>query len=309
MSACDSDDSGDSGWLLETDGCTLAEAACPIINLAHYGYAATSQISGRNNSSSSSSGGGGGGVGQRANALLDTISTIEDLCDSGDELLPSLTSTGGNCTADSIGYVGSNSVDSGYKSACPTPDPATHADAVYAPSPSSSQSKKYPTATDESNGDVSSASSAGDIDHLASLRQSLLNVISRYDAAFVSADCERAVRPRSSSAHSRARTAADRESCASSTPATQTQAGVQQLPASPVIPTRCRRASRRGSFRLSHRPAPCDNNNTTGSCATLPVAAAAATAAAASTTAQSLNSQGKNSTKKSGKLHLNIANN
>ena len=61
--------------------------------------------------------------GPRMNPLLETISTIED--DSGDESGPPhrLDAT---CPVDldkdSIGYAGSNSIDSGYKSSCPTPD-------------------------------------------------------------------------------------------------------------------------------------------------------------------------------------------
>ncbi|XP_071530218.1 uncharacterized protein [Panulirus ornatus] len=71
------------------------------------------------------------------NPLLDTISTIGDAdSDEADLLPPAPPPSASSCwgprlhpDADVVGYAGSNSVDSGYKSACPTPelpDPAAY---------------------------------------------------------------------------------------------------------------------------------------------------------------------------------------
>ncbi|XP_046406520.1 uncharacterized protein LOC124171392 isoform X2 [Ischnura elegans] len=65
-----------------------------------------------------------------ANPLLETISAIQDLCESDEygESVPCYRSQRPHARGylegdkDSIGYAGSNSIDSGYKSSCPTPD-------------------------------------------------------------------------------------------------------------------------------------------------------------------------------------------
>lgn len=73
------------------------------------------------------------------NPLLDTISAIGDPdSDEGDLLPPAPPPSASSCwgprlhpDADVVGYAGSNSVDSGYKSACPTPelpDPSAYLD-------------------------------------------------------------------------------------------------------------------------------------------------------------------------------------
>lgn len=102
------------------------------------------------------------------NPLLDTISVIGDLCDSDDAIDGPVT----GCL-----YAGSNSVDSGYKSACPTPDLDNY---VQRPLTAPTKPRRPPPLPD------SRSRSAGhdeplDLDHLASLRQTLLSAIERYD--------------------------------------------------------------------------------------------------------------------------------
>lgn len=92
------------------------------------------------------------------NPLLDTISVIGDLCDSDDAIDGPVT----GCL-----YAGSNSVDSGYKSACPTPDLDNY---IQRPP----TKPRPPLPADEQAAPL-------DLDHLSSLRQTLLSAIERYD--------------------------------------------------------------------------------------------------------------------------------
>ena len=81
---------------------------------------------------------------------------------------------------DSVSYAGSNSVDSGYKSSCPTPD-LVSADAYYATQRSSAllTLNARPNAANKA-----TPRNATDVDllHLASLRQTLLKAIERYES-------------------------------------------------------------------------------------------------------------------------------
>ena len=147
-------------------------------------------------------------TGPGVNALLETISVIEDLCDDSDE----------SCSSpekDSIGYAGSNSVDSGYKSsACPTPDLVdgyyTHHGRLagrrsHPPIPTKNPLPVTPVASVPPHTGTDSAQPV-DLEHLTSLRQTLLKVIRRYDADELprrnKSPSPSPVRPRSSSASS-----------------------------------------------------------------------------------------------------------
>jgi len=158
--------------------------------------------------------------GPRMNPLLETISTIED--DSGDESGPPhrLDATPVDLDKDSIGYAGSNSIDSGYKSSCPTPDYSSDGYYHHAGVKSAHQSQqqhqlqqqqqqqqhqqKQPpllkprrlvptspvnhvaTTPDASSGPLAGSepiSAPGlDLAHLTSLRQTLLKAIERYES-------------------------------------------------------------------------------------------------------------------------------
>ena len=143
--------------------------------------------------------------GPRMNPLLETISTIEDLCDSGDE---GHTTCPMDLDKDSIGYAGSNSIDSGYKSSCPTPDYSS--DGYYHHSAVKGTSSALPPVQQHVNAPLlkprrliqkpeaaklhqrsgpaaspQESSSAGpglDLAHLTSLRQTLLKAIERYES-------------------------------------------------------------------------------------------------------------------------------
>ncbi len=118
------------------------------------------------------------------NPLLDTISVIGDLCDSDDAV---------DGPASGALYAGSNSVDSGYKSSCPTPDCL-----ILAQDASNYISARPPPVLPKSRrtlpavplvGSTSGSHPEGsnhctaplDLDHLTSLRQTLLTAIERYD--------------------------------------------------------------------------------------------------------------------------------
>ncbi|KAI9556605.1 hypothetical protein GHT06_016395 [Daphnia sinensis] len=116
------------------------------------------------------------------NPLLDTISVIGDLCDSDDAL-------DGPASSPAL-YAGSNSVDSGYKSACPTPDclmPAHDANNYVSgrsalPPPVLPKSRRTLPAVPAAHLARSTAPDAPlDLDHLTSLRRTLLTAIERYD--------------------------------------------------------------------------------------------------------------------------------
>ena len=119
------------------------------------------------------------------NPLLDTISVIGDLCDSDDAI---------DGPSSATFYAGSNSVDSGYKSSCPTPDcliPAQDANnyisaRTAAPPPVLPKSRRTlpavpPSADDGSNRCPTVGGAPLDLDHLTSLRRTLLTAIERYD--------------------------------------------------------------------------------------------------------------------------------
>lgn len=130
----------------------------------------------------------GSRAGQRPglNPLLETISVIGDLCDSDDAV-----------DGPTAGlYAGSNSVDSGYKSSCPTPDLAQDASNYISGRPPVLKSRRtlpaVPGSTTTTGNDQKlSASSVAqapslppaplDLDHLSSLRRTLLTAIERYD--------------------------------------------------------------------------------------------------------------------------------
>ncbi|XP_046644961.1 uncharacterized protein LOC124333877 isoform X2 [Daphnia pulicaria] len=119
------------------------------------------------------------------NPLLDTISVIGDLCDSDDAV---------DGPASGALYAGSNSVDSGYKSSCPTPDclilaqdasnyisarpppvlPKPRRTLPAAPALVGSTSGSHPEGSNHCTAPL-------DLDHLTSLRQTLLTAIERYD--------------------------------------------------------------------------------------------------------------------------------
>lgn len=103
------------------------------------------------------------------NPLLDTISVIGDLCDSDDAIDGPVT----GCL-----YAGSNSVDSGYKSACPTPDLDNYV--VQQRTPPAIKPRRFVPAPPLPADDAAAAAPL-DLDHLASLRQTLVSAIERYD--------------------------------------------------------------------------------------------------------------------------------
>ncbi|XP_032788020.2 uncharacterized protein LOC116925426 isoform X1 [Daphnia magna] len=115
------------------------------------------------------------------NPLLDTISVIGDLCDSDDAV--------DGPTSSATLYAGSNSVDSGYKSACPTPDclmPAHDANNYISgrsalPPPVLPRSRPTLAAVADVRLGSSAPDAPLDLDHLTSLRRTLLTAIERYD--------------------------------------------------------------------------------------------------------------------------------
>ncbi|XP_057373384.1 uncharacterized protein LOC130694331 isoform X2 [Daphnia carinata] len=119
------------------------------------------------------------------NPLLETISVIGDLCDSDDAV--------DGPTSSATLYAGSNSVDSGYKSACPTPDclmPAHDANNYISarsalPPPVLPKSRRtlpaVPMAAAAAHLRSSAPDTPLDLDHLTSLRRTLLTAIERYD--------------------------------------------------------------------------------------------------------------------------------
>lgn len=120
-------------------------------------------------------------TGQRPglNPLLETISVIGDLCDS-DDAVDGSPATGL--------YAGSNSVDSGYKSSCPTPDLAQDASNYISGRPPVLKSRRtlpaipaIPVATTAPTAAAGHNDTRLDLDHLTSLRRTLLTAIERYD--------------------------------------------------------------------------------------------------------------------------------
>lgn len=122
----------------------------------------------------------GSRAGQRPglNPLLETISVIGDLCDSDDAV-------DGPMAAGL--YAGSNSVDSGYKSSCPTPDlMAQDASNYISGRPPVLKSRRtlpaIPVAVTGNHQPANGIESPPlDLDHLTSLRRTLLTAIERYD--------------------------------------------------------------------------------------------------------------------------------
>lgn len=129
-----------------------------------------------------SRGGSQRAVASGMNPLLETISVIGDLCDSDDAV-----------DGPSAGlYAGSNSVDSGYKSSCPTPDLAQDASNYISGRPPVLKSRRtlpaipvsHPAAVAVAAGQpeaIGSDQTPLDLDHLTSLRRTLLTAIERYD--------------------------------------------------------------------------------------------------------------------------------
>ncbi|XP_049845556.1 uncharacterized protein LOC126298302 [Schistocerca gregaria] len=128
---------------------------------------------------------------RRHNPLLDTISCIQDACDSDQELgPPSGRSTAhrlDNADKDSIGYAGSNSIDSGYKSSCPTPEPGDAGLLLYAGDSkrssiaASAQKPRIAMGTKVINRHSHPQYAGRDLDHLMYLRQSILSAMQRYE--------------------------------------------------------------------------------------------------------------------------------
>lgn len=161
-----------------------------------------------------------------ANPLLETISAIQDPCESDDHdfgdpgpqyygvrdhRLPGSRFCS-DADKDSIGYAGSNSIDSGYKSSCPTPEPT---DALfYGNEPGSkrssiasqgsqqSQKPRIAMGTKVMNRHSHPQYAGRDLDHLMYLRQSILSAMQRYEQHAVSSYPSPGFRPRSSSASS-----------------------------------------------------------------------------------------------------------
>ncbi|XP_046986283.1 uncharacterized protein LOC124556361 [Schistocerca americana] len=132
---------------------------------------------------------------RRHNPLLDTISCIQDACDSDQELGPPVGAPPGRSTAqrldnadkDSIGYAGSNSIDSGYKSSCPTPEPGDAGLLLYAGDSkrssiaASAQKPRIAMGTKVINRHSHPQYAGRDLDHLMYLRQSILSAMQRYE--------------------------------------------------------------------------------------------------------------------------------
>ena len=119
-----------------------------------------------------------GGQRPGLNPLLETISVIGDLCDSDDAV---------DGPASGGLYAGSNSVDSGYKSSCPTPDLAQDASNYISGRPPVLKSRRtlppVPVVVSKVQPSAGNHQIDGplDLDHLTSLRRTLLTAIERYD--------------------------------------------------------------------------------------------------------------------------------
>ena len=147
-SGCSSNGSGCSSSSGEESdaGCSFSDCGEPL------GYRLSRLPAGNGRASSRS-------ISSGQNPLLETISVIGDLCD--DDSSDDCVDAGGPS------YAGSNSVDSGYKSSCcPTPVPA----------------KQQPQSTTAATASSNSTTQLLDLDHLTSLRRTLLTAIERYDA-------------------------------------------------------------------------------------------------------------------------------
>jgi len=161
-----------------------------------------------------------------ANPLLETISAIQDPCESDDHdfgdsgaqyygakenRLPGSRFCS-DPDKDSVGYAGSNSIDSGYKSSCPTPEPTDGLFYVNEPgskrssiaSQGSQQSQKPRIAmgTKVMNRHSHPQYAGRDLDHLMYLRQTILSAMQRYEQQAINSSPGAVFRPRSSSASS-----------------------------------------------------------------------------------------------------------
>ena len=161
-----------------------------------------------------------------ANPLLETISAIQDPCESDDhdlgDSVPQYYGAKENrlpgsrfCSdpdKDSVGYAGSNSIDSGYKSSCPTPEPTDGL--FYGTEPGSkrgsiasqgsqqSQKPRIAMGTKVMNRHSHPQYAGRDLDHLMYLRQTILSAMQRYELQAVNSSPSPGFRPRSSSASS-----------------------------------------------------------------------------------------------------------
>ena len=168
-SGCSSNGSSNGSSGEESDGGSFSDCGEPL------GYRLSRPAAGRASSRSISSG---------QNPLLETISVIGDLCNDDD--------SSDDCVdAGGPSYAGSNSVDSGYKSSCcPTPVPPKHPQSQQQHNSSSSSSSAAAAAAAAAaktllSAAVSSSTSSTqllDLDHLTSLRRTLLTAIERCDA-------------------------------------------------------------------------------------------------------------------------------
>ena len=161
-----------------------------------------------------------------ANPLLETISAIQDPCESDDHdfgdpgphyygvrdhRLPG-SRFSADADKDSIGYAGSNSIDSGYKSSCPTPEPSdglfygnepgSKRSSIASQSSQQSQKPRIAMGTKVMNRHSHPQYAGRDLDHLMYLRQSILSAMQRYELQAVSSSPSPGFRPRSSSASS-----------------------------------------------------------------------------------------------------------
>nr|CAD7256923.1 unnamed protein product [Timema shepardi] len=160
---------------------------------------------------------------EAVNPLLETISAIQDTWESDDhesgdtntQLYGGRESrlftlrTCSDVDKDSIGYAGSNSIDSGYKSSCPTPEPSemniygnesVSRRSLIASQPN--QKPRIPMGTKVMGRHSQSHYAGRDLDHLMYLRQSILSAMHRYEQQAVASSPSPGFRPRSSSASS-----------------------------------------------------------------------------------------------------------
>lgn len=161
-----------------------------------------------------------------ANPLLETISTIQDPCESDDHDFggpgPQYYGTrdhrlpgsrfSSDVDKDSIGYAGSNSIDSGYKSSCPTPEPAdcmfygndpgSKRNSVASQGSQQGQKPRIAMGTKVMNRHSHPQYGGRDLDHLMYLRQSIMSAMQRYEQQAVESSPSPGFRPRSSSASS-----------------------------------------------------------------------------------------------------------
>ncbi|XP_068082110.1 uncharacterized protein [Anabrus simplex] len=161
-----------------------------------------------------------------ANPLLETISAIQDACESDDHdygdagsqyygvrehRLPGSRFCS-DADKDSIGYAGSNSIDSGYKSSCPTPEPSdgmlygneasSKRGSIASQGSQQSQKPRIPMGTKVMNRHSHPQYAGRDLDHLMYLRQSILSAMQRYEQQAAASSPSPVFRPRSSSASS-----------------------------------------------------------------------------------------------------------